>query len=127
MEYLLGSIVTLVTMTIVSRLIRKTEKEITPIKVNFSQSRKHELVKDYIFTKQEAVNTQSSKHHGKQWSKVVLSGDMAYWIENNAVYSAKYDGLEIIPETKKIVDMMGIDKVELDKMILIVDRLTEGN
>jgi hypothetical protein len=52
---------------------------------------------------------------------------MAYWIESNTVYSAKFDGLEIIPETKKVVDMMGIDKVELDKMILIVDRLTEGN
>jgi hypothetical protein len=127
MEYLLGSIVTLVTMTIVSRLVRKTEKEIVPVRVNFSQSRKHELVKDYIFTKQEATNTQSSKHYGKQWSKVVLSGDMAYWIEDNTVYSAKHDGAGIVMETKKIVDMMGIDKVELDKMILIVDRLTEGN
>jgi len=127
MEYLLGSIVTLVTMTIVSRLVRKTEKEIFTVKVNFRQSRKHELVKDYIFTKQEASNTQSSKHYGKQWSKVVLSGDMAYWIEDNAVYSAKHDGAGIVMETKKIVDMMGIDKVELDKMILIVDRLTEGN
>jgi hypothetical protein len=127
MEYFAGSILTLVTMVIVSRLVKKTQKEMVPVKVNFSQSRNYELIKDYIFTKQEASNTQSSKHHGKQWSKVVLSGDMAYWIENNTVYSAKYDGLEIIPETKEIVDMMGIDKVELDKMILIVDRLTEGN
>jgi hypothetical protein len=127
MEYLLGSIVTLVTMTIVSRLVRKTEKEIVPVKVNFSQSRKHELIKDYVLERMEAVNTQSSKHYGKQWSKVVLSGDMAYWIEDNAVYSAKHDGAGIVMETKKIVDMMGIDKVELDKMILIVDRLTEGN
>jgi hypothetical protein len=127
MEYLLGSLVTLVTMTIVSRLVRKTEKEIVPVKVNFSQSRKHELIKDYIFIKQEATNTQSSKHYGKQWSKVVLSGDMAYWIEDNTVYSAKHDGAGIVIETKKIVDMMGIDKVELDKMILIVERLTEGN
>jgi len=127
MEYLLGSLVTLVTMTIVSRLVRKTEKEIVPVKVNFSQSRKHELIKDYIFIKQEATNTQSSKHYGKQWSKVVLSGDMAYWIEDNTVYSAEHDGAGIVIETKKIVDMMGIDKVELDKMILIVERLTEGN
>jgi hypothetical protein len=127
MEYLAGSILTLLTMVIVSRLVKKTQKEIVPVKVNFSQSRNHELIKDYIFTKQEASNTQSSKHYGKQWSKVVLSGDMAYWIEDNAVYSAKHDGAGIVIETKKIVDMMGIDKVELDKMILIVDRLTEGN
>jgi len=127
MEYLAGSILTLLTMVIVSRLVKKTQREIVPVKVNFSQSRNHELIKDYIFTKQEASNTQSSKHYGKQWSKVVLSGDMAYWIEDNAVYSAKHDGAGIVPETKKIVDMMGIDKVELDKMILIVDRLTEGN
>lgn len=97
------------------------------VKVNFSQSRNHELVKDYIFIKKELINTQSLNHYGKQWSKVILSEDMAYWIENNSVYSAKVDGLEIIPETKKVVDMMGIDKVELDKMIIIVERLTEGN
>jgi hypothetical protein len=127
MEYLIGSILTLITMVIVSRLVRKTEMKTIPVKVEFSQSRKHELTKDFIFTKQEAENTQASKHYGKQWSKVVLSGDIAYWIEDNAVYSAKHDGAGIVLETKKVVDMMGIDKVELDKMILIVDRLTEGN
>jgi hypothetical protein len=52
---------------------------------------------------------------------------LAYWIEDNNVYSAEHNELGILPETKKIVDMMTIDKVELDKMILIVEKLTEGN
>ena len=127
MEYLAGSVITLVTMVIVSRLIRKTENISKTVKVNFSQSRKHEITRDYIPFEKKDIKTQSSNHQNSQWTKIVFSGDVAYWIEDNSVYSAKYDDIGIVPETKKIVDMMTIDKVELDKMIFIVDKLTEGN
>jgi len=127
MEYLAGSLITLATMIIVSRLVRKNESMIKRIELSFNQSRQHELTKDYLSNTPKEMDTQSSKDYRKQWSKVIISGNLAYWIENNAVYSAKYDGKAIVSETKKTVDMMGMDKVELDKMILIVDRLTEGN
>lgn len=97
------------------------------IELSFNQSRQHELTKDYLSNTSKEMNTQSSKDYRKQWSKVIISGNLAYWIENNAVYSAKYDGKAIVSETKKTVDMMGMDKVELNKMILIVEKLTEGN
>jgi len=127
MEYLAGSIFTLVTILIVSRLIKKVENTNKIIKVSFNQSRQYELTKDYIPIPIKEIKTQSSKHYKSQWSKVVISGDLAYWIEDNAVYSANHTDHGIDTETKKIVDMMGIDKVELDKMIFIIDKLTEGN
>jgi hypothetical protein len=127
MEYLAGSIVTLITMVIVSRMVRKTQSTIKSVSVDFSQSRQYELVKDYLPVINKEIKTQSSKHYKAQWSKVVFSGPLAYWIEDNNVYSAEHNELGILPETKKIVDMMTIDKVELDKMILIIDKLTEGN
>jgi hypothetical protein len=127
MEYLLGSILTLVTMTVVSRMVRKTQTLAKSIRLDFSQSRQYELVRYYLPITKKEITTQSSKHYRTQWSRVVISGDLAYWIEDSSVYSAKHDGAEILPETKKVVDMMGIDKVELDKMILIIDKLTEGN
>jgi hypothetical protein len=127
MEYLAGSIVTLVTMLIVSKMVRKTQSVIRNVGVDFNQSRQHELIKDYLPVINKEIKTQSSKHYKAQWSKVVFSGPLAYWIEDNNVYSAEHNEVGILPETKKIVDMMTIDKVELDKMILIVEKLTEGN
>ena len=127
MEYLAGSILTLVTMLVVSRLVRKTENTNKIIKISFTQSRQYEITKDYVPVPVKEIKTQSSKHYKSQWSRVIISGDLAYWIEDNAVYSAKHTEHGIDTETKKVVDMMGIDKVELDKMIFIVDKLTEGN
>ena len=127
MEYFAGSVFTLITMIIVSRLVKKTESMTKRIRLSFSQSRQHELTKDYLPATSKEMSTQSSKHYGKQWAKVVISEGIAYWIEDSVVYSAQHDDLGIVPETKKVVDMMGIDKVELDKMIFIVERLTEGN
>jgi hypothetical protein len=53
-------------------------------------------------------------------------GNDAYWIEDNRVYTAKFEDGIIDQENKKTVDMTTIDKVELDKMIFVVERLTEG-
>lgn len=53
----------------------------------------------------------------------------AYWIQDSKVYvSELIDGdLSSINESStKVVDMMALDKVELDKMVFIVETLTEG-
>ncbi len=51
----------------------------------------------------------------------------AYWISNNSVYRANLNenGL-IVQESSEVLDMMGMDKVQLDEMMLIVEKLTEG-
>jgi len=50
----------------------------------------------------------------------------AYWIKDNTVYSADIlDGIIQEDSTKK-VDIMSMDKVQLDEMIYIIDMLTEG-
>jgi hypothetical protein len=50
----------------------------------------------------------------------------AYWIANNALQVAKIiDGI-VQEDSAKKVDMMGMDKVELEEMIFIVEKLTEG-
>jgi hypothetical protein len=70
--------------------------------------------------------TQSSVYEDKMHVKVVLVGDEAYWILNNVLFVAnEIDGM-IDKETTRPVDTMGMDKVQLDKMIFIVETLTEG-
>lgn len=126
MEYLLGSLLTLITMSVVARLVKSPKNNPKRLKTNFSQSRQHELISNYIPIKPKKLNTQSTKHYQKQHTRVVFIGDTAYWIEKNGLHKAQFVDGKINEETKVKVDTMGMDRVELDKMIFIVDRLTEG-
>jgi hypothetical protein len=50
----------------------------------------------------------------------------AYWVKDNVFYMADLVSGEVNPETTRVVDTMGMDSVELDKMLFIMDRLREG-
>jgi glucan biosynthesis protein len=127
MEYFAGSVVTLITMYIVSKLINHPKNNFKTVKTNFSQSRQNELVKDYIpINAKSPLVSQASKHLRSQYTRIIFINDDAFWLEDNCVYKADFDGSHVNYETKIKVDMMDMDKVELDKMIFVVERLTEG-
>ena len=127
MEYFAGSVVTLVTMYIVAKLVNHPKNNIKSIKTNFSQSRQYELTADFMpMPVSKPVVSQSTRHNHSQYTRIFFIGDDAYWIEDNRVYTAKFSNGIIDQENKKTVDMTTIDKVELDKMIFVVERLTEG-
>jgi glucan biosynthesis protein len=127
MEYFAGSIVTLVTMYIVAKLINHPKNNIKSVKTDFSQSRQYELTADFMpILKPKPVVSQSAKHNQAQYTRIFFIADDAYWIEDNRVYTAKFANGIVDQENKKTVDMTTIDKVELDKMIFVVERLTEG-
>ena len=127
MQYLAGSIVTLITMYIVAKLINHPKNIIKPVKTNFSQTRQYELIADFMpITPIKPMITQAMKHERKQYTRIFFIGNDAYWIEDNRVYTAKFENGIIDNENKKTVDMTAIDDVELEKMIFVVERLTEG-
>lgn len=128
MEYFLGSAITL---AIVFLLERKLSKSSHPkMKLRHSQSRSHALFPStspaQYYTYQD-INTQATKHNShKNETRVVLHEDDAYWIAGHTLFTAKLDGHSIDRESTKIVDTMALDKVELNKLMIIVDKLTEG-
>lgn len=127
MEYLLGSIVTLITMSIVAKLVRHPKNAVKNIKTNFNQSRQHELVRDFLPFQRKKLKTQATKNHNARRIRVIFIDEDAYWIEKNALHTARLSSNGQIDESSKIkVDIMAMDKVELDKMIFIVNKLTEG-
>jgi hypothetical protein len=127
MQYLAGSIVTLITMYIVAKLINHPKNIIKPVKTNFSQTRQYELVSEFIpINTVKPMITQAMKHERRQYTRIFFIGNDAYWIEDNRVYTAKFENGIIDNENKKTVDMTAIDDVELEKMIFVVERLTEG-
>lgn len=127
MEYLLGCLITLLTIYIVVRLIRNPANSFQKTKPVFGQSRKYELIKKYYIEKAiKNMNKQSFNDASNQYVKIVYVENKAYWVENNLLYQASHFNGKILLETKKTVDTMGMDRVELNRIIFIVDKLAEG-
>ena len=129
MEYFLGSAITLVSLFIFNQMLKKITSETLRVPV-FTQTSKVELLKNYlvsVVTKKPEKETQSTNHLKKNSMRAFFLGRDVYWIEGGFLFTAKITNNEIDESTKKRVDTHSIDKVELDKISFIVDKLTEGN
>ena len=70
---------------------------------------------------------QSKNHRKKTHVRVLIIDEKAYWKKDNVLYVADIYDNDIDRENAVRVDIMGMDKVELDKMIFIIDQLTDGD
>jgi hypothetical protein len=131
MEYLLGSLITILTILIVNSLIVKKSKPINRLKILYTQSFVHSTLMPFLPTNNELKlqankKTQSRIHTNKSTMRVLFIEDKAYWIKQNTFYTADVvDGLVDETTTSK-VDTMGMNKVQLEEMSFIVEKLTEG-
>lgn len=126
MEFIFGSLITLITILVASNAVRKNIKNTKRFIPSVSQSVTHEMVKDYIPYPVKPFESQATKHLKSLSTKIMFTLTDAYWIKNNTFYTAKHENGNILRETEKIVDTYSMDKVELDKMIFIVEMLTKG-
>lgn len=72
------------------------------------------------------VRTQSKIHYDKTNIKVIIFDNDAYWIKDNIFYKAPLVNELIDKEAAEQVDTIHMDKVQLDKMLFIMDKLREG-
>ena len=70
--------------------------------------------------------SQSRIHYDKTNVKVIILDNNAYWIKDNIFYRAPLVNRMIEKESTEQVDTMGMDKIQLDKMLFIMDKLREG-
>jgi hypothetical protein len=132
MEYFLGSLITFLTIFAAGKILRSKEKTLrTSDFLYYSQSYSHELVKPFLPTNAELSRlsskpSQSEIHDQKQKIRVIMMKNKAYWIKNNAFYNAEIQDGEILKETTTQVDIMGMDRVQLEEMVFIVEELTRG-
>jgi hypothetical protein len=128
MEYFLGSLITLIVIFFTKQyLTKKVDTKIKPIR--FSQTRALELSIDIIQAAVEPVeipNTQSIMHYNKSTIKILVLGKFAYWIKENSLYMADIVNGDIDHDSTRQVDTMDMDKVQLEKMVYIVEQLREG-
>ena len=130
MEYVFGSLITLVILIVSARVFKVAELS-KPIKVTikYNQTRKLALIRDmmpFIPPEHKPLVSQASKHRGDISTKIMFIDDTAYWIESGTLHEAIFENGNVDMETKKTVDIMSMNDVELKKMIFVVEKLTEG-
>lgn len=129
MEYFLGSSLTLVAMFITTRLVSSQKNIVKKSPFRYSQSHIHEIISPLVPDLRhykKIVERQSSKQEEKTNIKVVIFDNKAYFVKDGTFYCAEMHGTEIDGANATLVDTMGMDRVQLDKMLFIMDQLRDG-
>lgn len=130
MEYFLGAAITLAAFIILSKTVRSKIPVDRLMPIKYSQAYIFSLMKPFlpdISGQKKPLVSQASKHLDKYSLKVFFDFEYAYWIKDNKLYRAILEDGNILPETQIEVDTMAMSKVELNKIIFIVEKLTEGD
>jgi hypothetical protein len=130
MDYLLGFLVAIGMFLFFRFVAPKVILRDIGEKIRYSQSHIHEIIKynipDSMFSPIRGP-TQSSHHEKSMHLKVLFIEKEAYWIKENALFIAEQEDGIVKEETARRVDTMGMNSVQLEKLVYIVDALNEGN
>ena len=72
------------------------------------------------------IKTQSTDYFDKHHPRILVVENEGYWIKDNAVYRAEFNGDGIDEDTAVKLDTMTMNDVELKKLIFIIEQLTKG-
>jgi hypothetical protein len=128
MEYLIGSFSTFLLIVIILYLFKPTEFKKND-QIKYSQTHIYENIKTFLPEFKNVTinkNKQSYNHEKRTNVKVIILDDIAYWIKDNVFYMSTTNENIIDKDSATVVDTMGMDAVELDKMLFIMDKLREG-
>lgn len=128
MEFVFGMVAAITIAVISAYLFRYATIKNRPISIKASQSRTHALFGPItIFVNPiKDIDTQATRHFDNSQVRVLMTENKAYWISNNALQVADIVDGAVVEDSTKTVDMMAMDKVELEEMVFIVEKLTEG-
>jgi hypothetical protein len=128
MSYFVGAMTTLIVFFAATKFVMSTNTIKKNTGIVYRQSHIHEIVRPILpliesYKEPKVIKRQSRNHENKINVKVLIVNDIAYWIKDNAFYMAPMNGFFIDKDQATVVDTMGMDKVELDKMLFIMDEL----
>ena len=129
MEFLIGSLLTFFLMYQTTKIEKNDISKRGNSPFRYSQTYIYEIVKPLLpppMSIKKPRVSQSARHEEKTNIKVIILDRKAYFIKDGAFYCADIDGANIDRETAKLVDTMSMSRVQLDKMLFIMDKLREG-
>lgn len=129
MDYLLGSIGTIIVTLAILFFIRWASGNKKLYSVQYSQSYVYSLVRPLMSAEHSKVQveSQATKHYDEKYTKILIIKNKAYWIDDNSFYVADLDSDgNVDSNSAKLVDTMAMNKVQLNEAMLIVEELTRG-
>jgi len=129
MEYLIGALFMLAALIAANRLLKGEYRKAASSEIRHTQSYIYSLIApmlQYMPDDTLPEPTQSRSFVEKSYVRVLVMENTAYWIKDNALYTAEVIEGAVDKETTRKVDTMTMDKVELDKTMFIVEKLREG-
>jgi hypothetical protein len=130
MDYLLGFLVAIGMFLFFRFIGPKVISKDLGNKIRYSQTHIHEIIRysipeSMLYPVQKP--TQSANHEKSINLRVLFIEKEAYWIKENALFIADQEDGIVKEDTARRVDTMGMNRVQLEKLIYIVDVLNEGN
>ncbi len=131
LEFVFGFILAIVSSYVVLHFVNKisSENKMKTLRISMTQSNKYAMLAKHLLiptNDKEKKDRQSSKLLNKIQVRVIITKDKAYWIQDNKFLVADLSDDGIDQESTKEVDVMSMDKVQLDEIMFIVEKLTEG-
>ena len=118
----------LASLAIIIIMKKKINKKMS--RTLYSQKDTHELLK-YFFSidssNQKRRFSQLTKHTEKSMIRVIVIGQEAYWVSDNIFYVANAIGGEVESTSARPVDVENMSKNDMEKMLMILDNLQNGN
>lgn len=130
MEFTIGALTAMAIFVFANLALKSPIKKVSAEKIRYSQSHVHSLISPILeYVPEPSIEqppSQSSNFIKDSYTRVLILDENAYWIKDQALYTAEIlDGM-VNKETTRRVDTMTMDKVELDKTMFIVEKLREG-
>ena len=129
MQELIAAGLTLPFVWVILKLMRKKARKKFS-KTLYRQSDIHKLLK-YFFSIRLSNNeepiSQLTKRKEKNMTKVIFVDNQAYWVSENTFFVAESVNGEIQRQTARPVNTNGLSKVDLNKMLFILDSLKNGS
>jgi hypothetical protein len=128
MEYFIGSITTIILLSVLLFFTRRIPAQ-ESISIQTSQSYLFELIGRDIMVHDinKSKPTQSSKYLERIFIKIIIVKNKAYWIKDNVFYVADMIDNDVDKSTAKEVDIMSMNKVQLEEAMFIIDKLKEDS
>lgn len=130
MEYFLGAALSIAAFIILSYAVKNKIPADRMLPIKYSQSYIYSLMSPFMPSVplyKKRLSSQSQKYLDNHSLRVFFDFEHAYWIKDNRLYRADLEDGMILPETQKEVDTIAMSKVELNKIMFIVEKLTEGD
>lgn len=121
-----AGIVSVVMLLLLSAYIVKTRSNSKRTQIISQSMLQHRFSEANKYSRKFNKKSQSKNHEKETNVRVIIVDGQAYWIKDNIFYNAPLINDLVDKDSAQRVDTSSMDKVQLDQMLFILDKLREG-